>query len=818
MATYPYPLAVVNPRAENGSTGWTAQTGSILAREGSPPSGATMFATNSGTNLIVQTINLPEETWADVDAGLYEARLTAWMSTYATDSDWGYMFLRAVDGVDAVIREERAFSGDFLNWTRVGTSIPLVSGTRKLTIGWWSTRNSGLECSVYFADFTLDLIEPVNRAVGRGHRYWGLRISSANLATSTTGFRRLEFLDDIGIAQPHTHMGIGFGSLAAAEATNTSEGTSIVSSSVTNGFAWATVDLGDVAYIKGIRITNTPTANHGPSQFEVIWSDDGACFYPESRFERSHGWTANQVRSFFFNTDRWRFHYRSSNSLTAETHCVISDMEIRGVEGGPDLTLDTTGLERSYAFGDAGDQSTIRDPRTGFNNVVSNTDYIGGGTPYADKWIEWHFPTPTEVAELAVTARPNGLHIGPRLITVLRSTDQGFTYTPITLIVADPANYVASVPKIFRLSAGRPTTGLAEVTKSSVWVVSGHDKYAYVSKSSAVAVIGPPTDGVHITKSTAWMVSGPPDVISPRVDVGGHRYWRIFLRRSRSGNGSGGTFELCGTDGEAISGFGGTPTVSSGNASDAFTNRTSSSWANEIPYGVDQWAAYDFGEGWSPRIDMVRAWPQTVNIARSPYTFEVQYSDDGTVWNTDWLVNIEEDFVTNTPIDCHRPLLANPRESRYWLVHFGGLNSATLSIAEMALRNVEGGINLMAGRTSGMFSQVIAVADLVPIFDGLSSTRWTTTHATGSAAIRFDLSFPVEIREIEMMSRNNYPLETAASGNVYRSDDGKNYKLAWQWTGWTDWPSAQSSKIATTSIPLEDVERGRRRNSVVVVS
>lgn len=130
----------------------------------------------------------------------------------------------------------------------------------------------------------------------------------------------------------------------------------------------------------------------------------------------------------------------------------------------------------------------------------------------------------------------------------------------------------------------------------------------------------------------------------PRVanpDPVSARYWRIFITETRTTSdtifASIAEIELRATAGGADQTGSGTAYASSqttNTASGAFDNNPATWWSSGSNESAPQWIAYDFGSAVSVAQITIQSGNTAALAARAPRSFEVQYSDDGSTWET----------------------------------------------------------------------------------------------------------------------------------------------------------------------------------------
>ena len=854
MPTYPLSLPLVNPGAENGVTGWTSYSGGapgVLTNPGAGSGGDglthsgtySFVATTNGTSAIWgQTVAVPADQWGDIDAGLYWVSGRVWLKTWPGDEDYGRLNVMCLDatGKTIAMASSRWICGSD-TWREEAAVCAVPVGTRQIMIQTESVRVSGTELSVYFDDFTLQLIAPPNLARDVPHRHW-LFVCDANNGDTYCTINELKWFNASGSEiTGGTYTVHQF--LTGYPGSGLNDGGSTLwAGDIRRGHAWANYDLGagNSAAPLSFSILTRPDGYpaQAPKDFRILWSDDGVEYYPAANFFRATAWGSAETRRFRLTNDRYRIRYYQGVNAT-----YFAELELRGSIGGADLTVPcgpTTGLG-GFCFGDAGNGSVS----VAFDGLV-NDNYIG--TTASGRFVEWHFDTPTELNEISLSARSGYGVQAPSDLYIERSIDNGFTYRPYGYVQSgtftNGQTKVLPISKtnIFVSKVGEYVVeGGNGITASKVgeYVVEGAPTGIQTAKVGEYVVEGSPT-GIFASKVGYYVVEGPPSSpFGPFVDQGGHRYWRLYMRRA----GSNGRYTVGVTDiqfrrgdGRNIVGFGGTAIGSSQQSSSqsyamAFDGIDSTIWQVDnttttvSPYGHGQWIGYDFGDGWTPRLDEIVILPNKDDLSRTPVFFEIQYSDDGNSWATDWGVMYRGGYSLGIPVSFTRPVFTTERTARYWALQpfaLAGPSYTNVGGSEFHIMNEEDGTSLVQGRTTGGFTSGNAGSENVhSLFDGNNNTIWSaaTPGFPGGDYLGYDFGSPIEVRQFTWRSRTDSSTlwqQSPVSGQWWRSEDGTNFVPMWQFSG-LNFTGGGQTQTAVTPLPPENLVRGRRRNGVTVV-
>jgi hypothetical protein len=133
-----------------------------------------------------------------------------------------------------------------------------------------------------------------------------------------------------------------------------------------------------------------------------------------------------------------------------------------------------------------------------------------------------------------------------------------------------------------------------------------------------------------------------------------HRYWRLYITSSNDGGAqvfvriheiemraSAGGPDQCNGGTVIYSDYN---TLADGVPANAFDNNINSNWkSNGVP-GVIHWIGYDFGEP----VDVAEI-SITTQGTETPKTFAIQYSDDGTNWETVTTYDNQSGWTLDTP-------------------------------------------------------------------------------------------------------------------------------------------------------------------------
>jgi hypothetical protein len=157
-----YPITIVNPGAESGSTtGWTdvGGTGGFTVDTSSPHSGTYRFrctgSLNNLSSLWEQVITIDPGDLAAVDAGQYTLHGSGWFK--CSGDDGGALYIKTYDASMTLLSSEQSSTSHSTSWTQITLNPDLYPGTRYITIGTTNSNDSGdgIDASSAWDDFEL---------------------------------------------------------------------------------------------------------------------------------------------------------------------------------------------------------------------------------------------------------------------------------------------------------------------------------------------------------------------------------------------------------------------------------------------------------------------------------------------------------------------------------------------------------------------------------------------------------------------------------------------------------------------------------------
>ncbi len=161
-ATYPYVLTLPNKGFEDGvMTPWATMESTLGAIYNNPATAhsGTYYAVIAAASALPawgQILDIPSELNTDIDDGLVKLSFSAWLSSFASDSDSGRFRCLFQDGSGNFICDASIMNlSDPNTWTEYTFDNILVpEGARKVAIGVMGNRVTGTELSAYVDDFS----------------------------------------------------------------------------------------------------------------------------------------------------------------------------------------------------------------------------------------------------------------------------------------------------------------------------------------------------------------------------------------------------------------------------------------------------------------------------------------------------------------------------------------------------------------------------------------------------------------------------------------------------------------------------------------
>jgi hypothetical protein len=259
-----------------------------------------------------------------------------------------------------------------------------------------------------------------------------------------------------------------------------------------------------------------------------------------------------------------------------------------------------------------------------------------------------------------------------------------------------------------------------------------------------------------------------------------HTYWRIYVTATGHVVASIAEFAMFDSSGTYLC-TGGTPSASSTypgqTVAMGFDNNTGTFWSsNGNPNTTPEWLSYQFAS--AVDVASVMVTPRLNFLSQGPYTFKIQYSDDGSTW-TDATGSLTATWPDQEQIYRSYPI-QTPATDNYlmwrWVVNTVQVAGQATNCAELIVRAVSGGSDI--GRASG--TQYIAHQSFsgVPApnaFDGNAATLWGST-TTIPAYLGIAFPKPVKIVEFVWTIRNDagWLAQSPITMDVQGSNDGGN--------------------------------------------
>jgi hypothetical protein len=198
----------------------------------------------------------------------------------------------------------------------------------------------------------------------------------------------------------------------------------------------------------------------------------------------------------------------------------------------------------------------------------------------------------------------------------------------------------------------------------------------------------------------------------------------------------------------------------------------------------NHWFMFDFGVANEKTIKEVLINGAVGAAARSPYWFDVQYSDNGTTWTTSWTVFMNSSSYTNTStfVTFTRPNIGNTAR-RYMMIPSRNV-STVYAYAEIAFASSFNGSNLITSS-----SMILAASSFngTPgaYIDGNINT-WDATNGTQwwqRMVVDFGGGNEQDVKEIRLLPRQDFPTQWAAGMDIYYGIDGDSWLPKWSTGG-----------------------------------
>lgn len=293
-----------------------------------------------------------------------------------------------------------------------------------------------------------------------------------------------------------------------------------------------------------------------------------------------------------------------------------------------------------------------------------------------------------------------------------------------------------------------------------------------------------------------------------------HRYWRILFTTS---NGSLiNITEIEVYDGLYGSNIAGSATVTAssdyfGSAVTQVNNGYIAKDNNDrflFSSSSNEWLKLDFGSGVEKRLDSIgiHFWDAEGSGDKAPKDFEVQSSDDGSTWTTEWSISGQTSWASyefrrfwnsgvslsysGSPYGTHR----------YWQIHIQGTDSDdTFCIPhEMEFLNYSGGTDLTGSGTAtfGNYDSGLPdVYDASNLFDNNASTRIV---AKKFCRVNYDFGSAVAVGAVSITTRNDSGPGDAPKQFCFRYADSSSgpWTTAFAVKGQTGWSLGEKRTFA----------------------
>lgn len=196
--------------------------------------------------------------------------------------------------------------------------------------------------------------------------------------------------------------------------------------------AWVGWDFGagNEKTIVEVVVTGFNNTLQSPKDIRVDYSHDGVIWYT-AWDEGAMTWTALESKTFqhpnapipeVSGHRHWRLFF--SRSTINDSYLGVGEVELRGVAGGPDLTIAADAGTKASA------SSYVFPPSNAFNDNEGGTDWLSAaGQGDENGWLAWDFGVGNEQDINEVTMHPpSNLQSAPKDVLIQYSDDGGVTW------------------------------------------------------------------------------------------------------------------------------------------------------------------------------------------------------------------------------------------------------------------------------------------------------------------------------------------------------------------------------------------------------
>jgi hypothetical protein len=271
-----------------------------------------------------------------------------------------------------------------------------------------------------------------------------------------------------------------------------------------------------------------------------------------------------------------------------------------------------------------------------------------------------------------------------------------------------------------------------------------------------------------------------------------HRHWRIYvtktcspqsgfcsfmeleLRTSLGGSsvapGSGGTASSSGYD------FGWSP-------DNAFNGSISGSGWHSPAGSGPWWVAFDFGSGNDKDIIEVALTGQSGSNNRTPSSFLIQYSDDGSSWTTLFDI-VDEDIYGNSEVRVFNASDSPTKNGNktFWRINAtaNGTSDGILGVEEIEMATTPGGADVTSGGKGYRYPSGSVGHEVANAFDSTPGTD-TSSSTSGEAwpkYIGYRFGSAQDIAEMRITARGSGSEQHAPTAFTIEYWDGSAYQVA----------------------------------------
>lgn len=297
-----------------------------------------------------------------------------------------------------------------------------------------------------------------------------------------------------------------------------------------------------------------------------------------------------------------------------------------------------------------------------------------------------------------------------------------------------------------------------------------------------------------------------------------HRYWRLNARTNNASSfWSFATLEFRATAGGANTLSGGTASASSQfsgsfSADKAVDGNNGTWWVSNGSIGATSypraWWSYDYGVGAGPStVDEIRIVARSdTNVAETPLTGDISYSDDGILWfaygsfsAAAWTLGAAQ-VLTVTPY-TYVSYNGTDTKTRWRLLFNGNTSAATahVSLNKIEFRATPGAADQATGGTPSSSTNLDASTTAAKAFDTDDNSNWqTAVNSTVGSWVEYQFGAGVAVQQIFVKDRVDGSWAMAPGDITLQYHDGAAFVSV---VTWTNLPWTAAFQFLTLTVP-----------------